>query len=88
MDDLYDMVKDNTALRKKKAEEYGIRFEIPSAVSFVPNVPKKQRKLKQPNAAYLIGKARERLVGERGFEPPTPWSRTRFHRLVKAVEIC
>ncbi len=19
------------------------------------------------------------LVGERGFEPPTPWSRTRFH---------
>ena len=28
------------------------------------------------------------LVGERGFEPPTPWSRTRFQSLLKAVEIC
>jgi hypothetical protein len=27
------------------------------------------------------------LVGERGFEPPTPWSRTRFQRLLKSVEI-
>ena len=27
------MVKDNTAFRKKKAEEFGIRFELPSAVS-------------------------------------------------------
>ena len=26
------------------------------------------------------------LVGERGFEPPTPWSRTRFTRLLKIVE--
>jgi len=24
------------------------------------------------------GKLLKRLVGERGFEPPTPWSRTRF----------
>ena len=28
------------------------------------------------------------LVGERGFEPPTPWSRTRFHCLLKFVEFC
>ena len=27
------------------------------------------------------------LVGERGFEPPTPWSRTRFQALLKFVEI-
>ena len=74
MDDLYDMVH-NTALRKKKAGESGIGFKIPSTVSFVPNVPKKQRKLKSTNVVYLIGKKRERLVGERGFEPPTPWSR-------------
>jgi len=33
MDDLYDMVKDNAVLRKKKAEEYGIGFEIPCSVS-------------------------------------------------------
>ena len=28
----------------------------------------------------------KRLVGERGFEPPTPWSRTRFRPLLKFVE--
>jgi hypothetical protein len=33
MDDLYDMVKDGTAFRKKKAEEYGIGFELPGSVS-------------------------------------------------------
>jgi hypothetical protein len=33
-------------------------------------------------------KARKLLVGERGFEPPTPWSRTRFKHLLKLVEFC
>jgi len=28
----------------------------------------------------------KRLVGERGFEPPTPWSRTSFRHLLKSVE--
>ena len=28
-----------------------------------------------------------KMVGERGFEPPTPWSRTRFKLLLKSVEI-
>ena len=28
------------------------------------------------------------LVGARGFEPPTPWSRTRFESLLKFVEFC
>ena len=28
----------------------------------------------------------KRLVGERGFEPPTPWSRTRFQTLLRLVE--
>jgi hypothetical protein len=27
----------------------------------------------------------KKLVRERGFEPPTPWSRTRFHGLLKSV---
>jgi integrase len=49
MDDLYDMVKDNTAFRKKKAEEFGIGFELPSAVSVVPNVPKKRCKQESVN---------------------------------------
>jgi len=26
------------------------------------------------------------MVGERGFEPPTPWSRTRFRGLLNSVE--
>jgi len=29
----------------------------------------------KPEVAFNLLK---RLVGERGFEPPTPWSRTRF----------
>jgi len=28
------------------------------------------------------------MVGERGFEPPTPWSRTRFQSLLRFIEIC
>jgi hypothetical protein len=28
------------------------------------------------------------MVGERGFEPPTPWSRTRFRRLLNSIEFC
>jgi hypothetical protein len=31
----YDMVKDNALLRKKKAEECGIGFELPTSVSSV-----------------------------------------------------
>jgi hypothetical protein len=42
MDDMYDKVKDNAALRKKLAEQCGIGFEIPSVV---PNVPKIANKL-------------------------------------------
>ncbi len=33
-------------------------------------------------------KCLKRMVGERGFEPPTPWSRTRFGALWKSIEIC
>ena len=33
-------------------------------------------------------KSLKRLVGERGFEPPTPWSRTRFQSLLNAIEFC
>jgi len=35
MDDLYDMVKDNSALRKQKAAEYGVGFELPASVAAV-----------------------------------------------------
>jgi hypothetical protein len=28
------------------------------------------------------------LVEERGFEPPTPWSRTRFQQLLNCIELC
>ena len=39
------------------------------------------------NLCYLPQTIKVRLVGERGFEPPTPWSRTRFRTLVKLSEI-
>ncbi len=29
----------------------------------------------------------KQMVGERGFEPPTPWSRTRFQTILKSAEI-
>ena len=32
MDDLYDMVKDNAVLRKQKAAEYGVGFELPATI--------------------------------------------------------
>jgi integrase len=32
MDDLYDMVKDNTVLRKQRAAEYGVGFELPASI--------------------------------------------------------
>jgi hypothetical protein len=38
----------------------------------------------KPEVAFKLVK---RLVGERGFEPPTPWSRTRFQSLVKFGEM-
>jgi hypothetical protein len=33
-------------------------------------------------------KCLKQLVGERGFEPPTPWSRTRFRQLLNTIEFC
>jgi hypothetical protein len=36
----------------------------------------------------VSGNLLKELVGERGFEPPTPWSRTRFSRPLKPAESC
>jgi hypothetical protein len=43
------MVKDNSALRKQKAAEYGVGFGLPASV--VPNVPKTRVKTKRAKAA-------------------------------------
>ncbi len=51
MGDLYDMGKDNVTFRKQKAAEYGVGFELPSSLSFVPNVPKKRVKKQRAKAA-------------------------------------
>jgi integrase len=48
MDDLYDRVRDDVEFRRKKAEEYGIGFELPSVV---PNVPKLATKKTKKMAA-------------------------------------
>ena len=43
MDDLYYRVKDDEGFRRKKAEEYGIGFNLPSIVSNVPKIEEKDR---------------------------------------------
>jgi integrase len=48
MDDLYDKVKDDVALRKKWAEQCGIGFEL---CSVVPSVPKRAAKSTAARAA-------------------------------------
>jgi hypothetical protein len=47
MDDLYHMVKDNAAFRKKQADEYGFGFELLAALSVVP-----KEKAKQPTNSF------------------------------------
>jgi hypothetical protein len=54
------------------------RFELPPSVSIVPNVPKIQPRQKARKLRNQFNRREKSLVGERGFEPPTPWSRTRF----------
>jgi len=61
---------------------------------------KTQRKIQKNRTAYKIDtidvdgkpevqfKCLKRLVGERGFEPPTPWSRTRFRQSLNSIECC
>lgn len=52
MDDLYDRVRDDVEFRKKKAEEYGIGFDLPSDLPLiVPKVPRFAAKTKAANAA-------------------------------------
>jgi integrase len=53
MDDLYDMVKDNAALRKQKAAEYGVGFELPASIVPVncTECTEKRVKVKRAKAA-------------------------------------
>lgn len=52
MGGLYDMVKHNVEFRRKKAEEYGIGFDLPLDLPLVvPKVPKKARKTATEKAA-------------------------------------
>jgi len=48
MDDLYDKVKDDRALRKMWAEQCGFGFELPSVV---PNASKKEDQSEAAKAA-------------------------------------
>jgi len=66
-------IRDSDLQSQKKNKEV-------NSVTFLPTVGIFQEK--------LVCKLLKRLVGERGFEPPTPWSRTRFQALLKPVEIC
>jgi hypothetical protein len=48
MHDLYDWVKGDVEFRRKKTEEYGIGFNLPSVV---PNAPKIAQRRKAARAA-------------------------------------
>lgn len=43
MDDLYDRVRDDMEFRRKRAEEYGIGFQLPSIVPKVPSFAAKTK---------------------------------------------
>jgi hypothetical protein len=71
MDDLCDKIKEDVQFPKMWAKRCGFCLELPSVVSNVLKIGKTT----EAQAAETIERAREILVGERGFEPPTPWSR-------------
>jgi len=66
MSDLYDKIKEDVAFRRKWAERCGFGFELP-----LYRMYRKQPKKWRPRTR----RKSLRMVGERGFEPPTPWSR-------------
>ena len=39
------------------------------------------------NRSYLLQMTKERLVGERGFEPPTPWSRNNDGSAISLIRL-
>jgi hypothetical protein len=48
-----------------------------------------EKRLRAKSVTYVSGTDREKMVGERGFEPPTPWSRTRCStRLSHSPTLC
>ncbi len=59
-----------------------------SCLSKIPSAQNCYLCLRYDLSPMSPGWTHEILVGERGFEPPTPWSRTRFEVLLKLVEIC
>jgi hypothetical protein len=81
--DLYDKIKEDLAFRKEWAEKCGFGFKLPSVI---PNVPKIEEKTLTALAAYVVASNIDRMVGERGFEPPTPFSRTGSKHYWKLVE--
>jgi predicted secreted protein len=55
MDDLYDMVKANAALRKQKAAEYGVGFEA-SGVNSTECTEKAREKAKRESCVMCLGR--------------------------------
>ena len=88
-----------SALRLHAAADLGVDEVSPLAVSrcrfaaILRKALSKQSGSRHCRSRFLEGAANSRkvlktLVGERGFEPPTPWSRISFRQLWKSVEAC
>jgi hypothetical protein len=64
-------------ISERRAAEYGAGFELPNELSVVPMYRKSAGRGLTQRLVKSLNRREKRLVGERGFEPPTPWSRTR-----------
>jgi hypothetical protein len=72
--DLYDKIREDVPFRKMWAKKADSASNCPELY----RVYRKKRINRKPLKLRNRLNVRERrLVGERGFEPPTPWSRTR-----------
>jgi hypothetical protein len=63
---------------------FGGKPNIDAASGIRPPGPKPEA---LPLRSSQVRKVLKIMVGERGFEPPTPWSRTRFKDLLQRIEI-
>jgi hypothetical protein len=76
-----------TATHPSKNEGWDSRFEGRGTPNPRELVERRASAQQKPTGTIARTIAEKILVGERGFEPPTPWSRTRFKRLLKSVGI-
>jgi len=77
-------IKEDVTFRREWIKKCSFGFY---SSSVAPNRVEEQGKRPGEKGRLSSFEDERKMVGERGFEPPTPWSRTRFQDLWKSVEI-